>query len=195
MDDNNKEVAVVRQQANKAVQAATDLVIKDAEGMAVATDVLSKIKKVAKMAKERKEAITKPLMEALNSARDLFKPIEANTAEAERIIKGKMLDYQNEVDRKAEADRVKLADRVDRGTMKEETAIAKMEQIQNAPTAVEGKVGAITTKIIKKYRVTDEKLLPREFLTPDMGKITEALKAGREVPGAEVYEEKIISAR
>ena len=37
--------------------------------------------------------------------------------------------------------------------------------------------------------------LPREFLAPDMAKITEALKAGVEVPGAEVYEEKIISAR
>lgn len=191
----SKEVAVVKGQASKALAAAQALEIKTPEDMVAATDHLSKMKTVAKMIKERKEAITKPLMEALNSARDLFKPIESNLAEAEAIVKRKMLTYQAEVDRKAEQDRLKLAQRVEKGTMKPETAVAKMETIQNAPTTVQGKVGAVATRTIKKYRVVDESKLPREFLTPDMAKITEALKAGQEVPGAEVYEEKVIAAR
>lgn len=194
MEPDTKEVAVVKTQATKALTAATELAIKSPEDMTSATDMLSKMKAVAKTIKERKEAITKPLSEALASARDLFKPIEQNLAEAERVVKGKMLDYQNEADKKAEEDRLKLAQRVERGTMKPETAVAKMEQIQDAPTSVQGKVGAMAFRTIKKYRVTDESLLPREFLTPDMGKITEALKAGRTVPGAESYDEKIVAS-
>lgn len=190
-----KEVSVVKQQATKALTAAQELAIASQEDMVKATDILSKIKTVGKMIKERKEAITRPLMESLNSVRDLFRPIESNHVEAEKIIKTKMLAWQDAEDKRAEAERAKVAARVEKGTMKPETAVEKMEQIQDAPVTTKGKVGTVSTKIIKKYRVTDESKLPREFLTPDMGKITEALKAGQAVPGAEMYEEKVISAR
>lgn len=189
-----KEVSVVRGQATKALAAAQALEIKSPEDMSAATDHLAKMKTVAKMIKERKEAITKPLMEALNSARDLFKPIESNLAEAERIVKGKMVAYSDAQEKAAEEERLRLAKRVEKGTMKAETAVAKMESIQEAPTSVQGKAGAMAFRTIKKYRVVDESKIPREFLVPDMGKITEALKAGRQVPGAEVYEEKIVAS-
>lgn len=189
-----QEVAVVKTQATKALMAAQALEIKTPEDMTVATDHLAKMKQVAKMIKERKEAITKPLMEALTSARDLFKPIEQNLAAAEAIMKNKMLAYQRIVDEKAEKDRLALAKRVEKGTMKPETAVAKMEGIQDAPTSVQGKSGAMSFRTVKKYRVVDASALPREFLTPDMGKITEALKAGRSVPGAEMYEEKVVAS-
>lgn len=191
----SKEVALVKSQSSKALATANGLAIENAENMVKATDVLSKMKTVAKMIKERKEAITKPLSEALNSARDLFRPIEANLADAERVVKTKMLAYGAEQDRIAEEERVRLAKRVEKGTMRPETAVAKMENIQNAPTAVQGKSGAMAFRTIKKYRVFNEGMLPREFMVPDMGRITEALKAGRAVPGAEIYEEKIISAQ
>lgn len=189
-----KEVAVVKGQASKALSAAQAFEIKTPEDYTTANDHLAKMKQVAKLIKERKELITKPLMEALNSARDLFKPIEANLAEAERVMKGKMLAYNDEVDKKAEQDRLRLAQRVEKGTMKAETAVAKMETIEDAPTSVQGKVGASAVRIIKKYRVVDETKIPREYLVPDMGKITEALKAGKAVPGAEIYEEKVIAS-
>lgn len=195
MPEEIKDVSVVKQQSTKALAAAQQLVIDSPETMAAATDHLSKMKTVGKMIKERKEAITKPLMESLNSTRDLFKPIEASLAEAEGIVKKKMLAYGAEQDRIAEAARAKIATKVETGKMKAETAVAKMEDIKGADTKVQGKVGQVSTRTIKKYRVVDESKLPREFLIPDMGKITEALKAGQDVPGAEVYEEKVINAR
>jgi len=163
--------------------------------MTNATDVLSKIKQVAKLLKERKEAITKPLNEALASARELFRKPEADLADAERIIKGKMLDWQDAEDKRIAKAKAKVVDQVESGKISTEKAVQKMDDIGTAPTTTTGKVGQVSTKIIKKYRVTDESKLPREFLMPDMAKITEALKAGVSVPGAEVYEEKVISAR
>lgn len=195
MDIENKEVSLVKQQATKALNAATELTIASQEDMVKATDLLSKIKTVGKMIKERKEQITKPLNEALSSARDLFRPIEDDTSSAEKVIKTKMLTWQNAEEARARKEEERIAARVEKGTMRADTAAEKMQNIVAAPTAVQGKVGAVKTMTIKKYRVTDETKLPREFLMPNMPAITEALKAGTVVPGAEMYEEKVISAR
>lgn len=185
---------MVKGQASKALNAAEALMITTQEEMVTATDHLSKMKQVAKMIKERKEAITKPLNEALKSARDLFQPIEANLAEAERIVKGKMLSYQRDEDERISKDKNKVIDKVESGKMSVEKGIAKIEQIGTVQTSVQGKVGAIAFRNVKKYRVVDESKLPREFLMPNMSAITEALKAGKVVPGAEMYEEKVVAS-
>lgn len=195
MDIENKEVSLVKQQATKALNAATELTIASADDMVKATDLLSKIKTVGKMIKERKEQITKPLNEALSSARDLFRPIEDDTSAAEKVIKGKMLTFQAAEEAKARKEEERIAARVEKGTMRADTAAEKMQNIVQAPTAVQGKVGAVKTMTIKKYRIVDETKIPREYLIPNMPAITEALKAGTVVPGAEMYEEKVISAR
>lgn len=194
MEVETKEIAVVKGQASKALNAAEALMITTQEEMVTATDHLSKMKQVAKMIKERKEAITKPLNEALKSARDLFQPIEANLAEAERIVKGKMLSYQRDEDERISKDKNKVIDKVESGKMSVEKGIAKIEQIGTVQTSVQGKVGAIAFRNVKKYRVVDESKLPREFLMPNMSAITEALKAGKVVPGAEMYEEKVVAS-
>lgn len=189
-----KEVAIVKQQATKAVAAATAMVIATDDDLAAATDVLSKIKKVAKMAKERKELITKPLNEALSSARDLFKPIEQNCADAEGIIKKKMLTYQDEQQAIRDKATAQIDKRVEKGTLKEETAADKIAALPEVKKAVTGKFGGISTRNVTKYRVTDAALLPREYLVPDMAKITDAIKSGTTVPGAEAYTERVINA-
>lgn len=186
----SKELTTVRQQASKALGAAETLVIASPDDMAAATDVLSKIKTVGKMIKERKESITRPLNESLKSVRDLFQPIESNHADAERIIKGKMLAWQDAEEKRIAREQLAIAKRVEKGTMKPETAVAKMENVGTVQTTSKGKIGEVSTRIVKKYRVTDESKLPREYLIPNMPKITEDLKSGRDVPGAEIYEEK-----
>lgn len=191
---NDTELAVVRGQATKALSAANDLVIKTDQDMESATDILSKIKQVGKLIKARKEQITEPLMESLKSARDLFKPLEQNHEEAERIIKTKMLTYQREADAKNRAEEERIAARVEKGTMREDTAIAKIEAMPEVKRSIQGKVGKVTTRKVPKYRVIDESLIPREYLVPDMGKITEALKKGIAVPGATIIYEEVISA-
>lgn len=204
--EKSKEVAVVEEQATKALGAAQKLSITTAEERASATDLLSKMKTVAKMIKTQKETITKPLMEALDNARGLFKPIETNLAEGESLVKKKMLAWDAEVDRKAEEARVKLAQRVEKGTMKPETAVAKMEAIQEAPKAVQGKVGSTQTRTIKKVRITplaevkmDAAQLSycvlKGYLVWNESLVRKDALDGNPIPGAEVYEEKVISAR
>jgi hypothetical protein len=196
MEVDTKEVSIVKQQATKALTAAEALNITTQEDYESATDMLSKIKTVGKMISERKKAITAPLMESLNSVRDLFKPIEQSHANAERIIKDKMLDYQRKLDEDREKEKARIAARVEKGTMKAETAIKKVEEMAPVPTSAKGKVGQVVTRTIKRVRITDETKIPREYLMPNMALINEAvLKQGVEIPGVEMYEEKTIAAR
>lgn len=190
-----KEIAVVKQQATRALAAATNLVIKSEDDMKEATDLLSKIKKVGKMITDRKKEITDPINQALKSARDLFKPIEQSHEEAERMIKSKMLTWQSAEDARIRKEQEKVATKVETGKMSTEKAVEKMEQIGEVKTSVQGKTGSISTREVPKYKITDENLVPREYCSPDMSKIRVALDAGVQVPGAEKYYEKVIAAR
>lgn len=188
-----KELTIVKTQATKAVTTATELVIKDADGMRQATEILSKINQVGDMIKRRKEEITKPLNQALKSARDLFKPIELNKSNAEQIIKNKMINYQNEQDRLAREAEAKIEARVEKGTLKPETAIKKLEAVEAPEKKVEAKSGSVTFKTIQKVEITDETLIPREYLELNMVLIRRDALAGKEIPGVKIVEEKTVA--
>lgn len=177
-------------------KAANDLVVASAEDMARATDLLSQVKKVKDFITERKEEITKPLMASLASSRDLFKPLELGHIEAEKTIKAKMLSFSIEDEERKEKEKNKIAGRVAKGTMRADTAAGKMENIGSASKNFAGAEAKSSIREVTKMRVTDENLIPREYLVPDMAKLTEAvIKNKIDVPGTETYKEKSIVAR
>lgn len=190
-----KNVSVVKAQTTKALSAANDYKITNADDLAKGTDLLKKIKDIGKAVTERKKEITDPLNNALKSARDLFRPIEQNYAEAERIVKNKILEWQRVEDERIKKEQNKIATKVESGKMSLEKAVDKMEDVGTVQTSAKGKTGAISTREIPKYEVTEENKVPREYCSPDMAKIKRALDAGIEVPGARKYYEKVISAR
>jgi hypothetical protein len=198
-----KEVAVVQQQSSKALTAAQELTIAKAEDLSAASELLIKMKKVGKMIKDRKEEITKPLQTALNSARDLFKPIESNLVEAERVVKGKMVDYQNKIEKDANDERLRLAKRVEKGTMKPITAVRKMEEIQEAPKSVQTTSGAMAFRDVKKVRFADVtalkgpeiiELVLNGYLVWNETVARKDALAGKQIPGVEVYTEKVVAS-
>lgn len=201
-----KELSVVKAQASKALIAANEMEIKVVEDMTKATDILSRIKQVGKLIKERKEAITKPLMESLNSVRSLFKPIEQNHAEAESIIKSKMLSFQLKEEKKAEAQKAKIVEKVESGKIEMSKALEKIEAIPEATTNLKGKTGSIQTRTIKKVQITSLKdveintALLKTYINQGLivwneALVKEAVLKGMAVEGAIIVEEKIISAK
>lgn len=156
-----------------------------AEGTAIKTQLTAIV--------ARKEIITKPLNASLKSVRELFKPLEAAGESALATIKGKMLNYTREKERKEEETKQKLAQRVERGTMKPETLVKKLENMPTAAPTVQTEEGKATTKTVQKWRVIDKSKIPVEFMEPNMVAIKAAFKAGNPVPGVEQYEEKELS--
>lgn len=196
----SKEIAVVEKDVKEyksqvafVQKGADNLVIATPDDMAKASDLLVAVGKIEKAVTERKEAITRPLMSALASARDLFKPLEAGYAEAKKTIKGKMLDYSIAEEERINKEKERVEKRVEKGTMRTDTAISKLENIGEAPKSFSGESSKSSLRTVTKVRIIDENLLPREYLVPDLKKITEAvLKQKLSVPGTETYEEKSI---
>jgi len=191
-----KELTEYKTKVLEVQGEANQLTISNQKDMEIATDVLHNLKVIKKAISDKKESITKPLMEGLSSIRNLFKPLELGYAEAEKTIKAKMLGYQLEEDNRIEEQKARIARRVEKGTMRADTASGKLEGLTETPKSVEGSVGKISTRTVRKVRIINEGEIPREYMVPDMTKITEAvIRRNEVVNGVEVYEEKIIATR
>lgn len=186
----DKELQIVKSNTTKAANAAEALTVESKEDMEKATELLSKINLAGDMIKKRKEEITKPLNAALKSARDLFRPIEEAQETAKRTVSQKMISYQTKIEDERRAEEAKIAARVEKGTMKIETAAKKVEALAPVENKVEAKSGTVSFKEVRVPRVVDETKIPREYLVIDMVKVRRDALAGIEIPGVVVEVEK-----
>ena len=192
-----KELAVIKKEVSSVVKLAQSFQVETPEHEIESVELLAKIKTTSKMLTARKEEITRPLMTSLSKVRDLFKPRETELATAEKIIKEKVLAYRIEQEEKAAKEKARIEARVEKGTMKAETAANKLANIPDTAKTVTTSSGSkLTTTVVQKVRILDEFSIPREYLVPDLQKITQAvLKEGAVIPGVEKYEEKRLSSR
>lgn len=196
MDISTKEIAPVKQKVGQALVAVREISIKTAEDFEAGVEIGNKIKLVSKVVTQRKEAITKPLNESLKSIRDLFRPMENDLSTAESELKSKMLAFKEKERKDAEEAQKKIEARVEKGTLKPETAIRKTQEVQSSVTGktVATQSGAkMTEKFVTEYVVVDETAIPREYLVPDMAKIKEAMKSGVPVAGVEARKKAVMS--
>lgn len=191
----------VKRQVTTISNQAGDVMIDSQESLSQATDILSKIKASAKDVEKRKKEITDPLNAALKSARSLFKPLEDDLSTAERTIKGKMLDYSNEVEEEARKKAAKLEDRVERGTMRTDTAMRKMDEIETVGSSVQGASGSVQFRTVRNIKIVDPTKIPLKYLSNEkvLAAISAAVRTdvlnGTKVDGVEIVEEKQIAAR
>jgi len=197
----NINLTPVKRQVTTISNQAGDLFIDSKESLAQATDILSEIKTAAKDVEKRKKEITDPLNASLKAARALFKPVEDDLSMAERTIKTKMLDYSNEVERKAREQAEKLEKRVEKGTMRVDTAMRKMDELETVDSQVKGESGEIQFRTVRNIKIVDPTKIPLKYLMNDkvLAAISAAVRTdvlnGTKVEGVEIVEEKVVAAK
>lgn len=197
----NINLTPVKRQVTTIANQAGDLFIDSKESLAQATDILSKIKSSAKDIEKRKKEITDPLNASLKAARALFKPVEDDLATAERTIKTKMLDYSNEVERIAREQAAKLEKRVEKGTMRVDTAMRKMDELETVDSQVKGESGEIQFRTVRNIKIVDPTKIPLKYLMNEkvLAAISAAVRTdvlnGTKVDGVEIIEEKVVAAK
>ena len=185
-----KELTNYNREASKVEQFSASLVITSNEDYDKAMNAGLEFKATLDKITARKEEITKPLNASLKSVRELFKGIEMPFDNALGTIRQKMLNFRSAQRAKQDEEKNRLAGRVERGTMKPETAVAKMSAMKEAPKTAASDAGSATARLVKKYRVTDKAKIPLDFMEPDMAKIKASFRAGTPVSGVEEYEEE-----
>lgn len=189
-----KELTVIKTWVSKLENQANEITIENQEDYKGAITLVATLKETGSKIKNKKESITKPLNEALRNARELFKPIEDQFSSAEKIIKVKLLAYAKKVNDEARKKEEAIAARVEKGTMKIETAERKIQEVEKVENTTKGSVGKVQIKKIKKVRISNEADIPREYLTPDMVAIRRDALGGKEIPGVEVYTEEQVAS-
>lgn len=188
----DKELTVLKGQVTKLENLAVEITIATPEENVVATELKAKLKEIGKTLKDRKEEITKPLNEALKSARALFTPLEERYETAETIVGKKLIAYKQKIEAEARAEEAKIAARVEKGTLRIETAERKLESIEKVEKTIQTNHGQVQFRKIKKVRIINETLIPRNYLVVDMVAVRRDALAGINIPGAEVYEEETV---
>lgn len=151
-------IAEYKAPARDLVARAKELSVRKYEDVMDAADFLLDVKTLGEKITSRKEEITKPLNDGLKSARALFKPLEEQCAEAEKAIKDKVLDFHFK-------------------------HWKKDKETDNTISGLRAKVTVVAREAVN---ITDSDAIPPQFCSPDPAKVLHALKAGIEVPGAEL---------
>lgn len=131
------------------------------------------LKDMDRMATKQEKEMTAPILEGITRIRNFFKPFHMKVGDAENTMKMQMSIYL-EKNKKALQE---LDKKVEQGKIKNISTYT-----QHAAAL---QVSSKNAKIRKVWQATvvDVDKVPRQYMTPNMAAITEACRAGEEIPG------------
>lgn len=200
---NEETLAIVpmKRKITTAVNVANNLTIDSNEALVAATDGLGIIKKLSKLVTKAEKGERDPLNKELAEISKKYKPLKSDLETGERIIKDKMLDYESEIEAERAKKAEKLEARVEKGTMRVDTAMRKMDDLQTVDSTVSGLSGSVQFRTVRKVKVVDPTKIPLKYLMNE--KVLDAIRVavstdvlnGTKVDGVEIVEEKQVAAR
>jgi len=168
--------------AQLIVGQAKEMIIRDKDGLTTAVDFLGKIAIAKKEVDSRRRFFTDPLNQQIKTINDLFRSYGEPLAEADRIVRNKVLTYQAEEAKRAMEEQQKVSEEA--GTTKEFVPIL----VEEPGKTVKANAGTATTRQVWTFRIVDPSLIPDEYKVIDEKKIAAVVKAGvRHIPGVEIY--------
>ena len=203
--EESKEIAV---KTDTVVQDAKVLVIQDDNKFHFANDLLKTIKGIRKKIDDYFDPAIKKAHAAWKENIAMKKKQSEPVEQAERIIKQKIAKYhteqeqkrleeqrkrQEELRKQEEEKRLKEAEETGDESILEEPIVVPEIKLEDT-TKHEG----ISYQTNWKFRVIDKKKVPEEYKIVDEKKVNGVVRAMKEntnIPGIEVYTEKITKAR
>lgn len=192
------ELVILEAQISPIVKKAQAIVVKDETSMKVAVAMLSELNSRNDQITEEKEKVTKPLNEALKAERGRWKPIETNLEMAIGALRKTIGAYQTAETARVKEEQSKIALRVGegKGKIKIETAVARIEDIEQPEAKIVTESGIVKFRTDKKFEIMDVVLLSEveggKYVLPNEVLIRSAMKAGIEVAGVRYYEEQTV---
>lgn len=161
------------------------------ETMPEAVELLSSLNRIKDEITAEKEKVTRPLLDSLAAERAKWKPKEIRLESVITRIRTALTVYQTELVAKQRAQQEAIAKKLENNEIKPETAIKRMQKVENVQNTVESNTGKITFKTVTTFTVTDWKSVPDEFLLLNETKVREMLKNGKLVPGLQYNDEQV----
>jgi pyridoxal biosynthesis lyase PdxS len=178
------------------ITKASTLVVDSKESMIQAATLLGKLKDLKKTTADEEAILSDELAKLdLTKQYDAKREFRLKIEKAVKFISDRVNTYQTAEAKRAAIEAAKITARAEAGTIKLDTAIRKMNEIDQPITKLETADTKATFKTIPKLDITDPMLIPREYLKVDEVAVFAALKAGKTVPGAHIIQVQSITNR
>lgn len=188
----DSETKTILDAATDLKSRADKLVIKDDADNRAAGEILIDARTLDREVERRRKFFVDPYNKYAKMINDHFRPAGTALAGAISHLSAAMVEYDAEKNAAAEAAKKKiLAD----GRTTAETKSEKLAAVPTPEKTVRTESGAVSFRIDNVLEIYDREQIPREYLTPLTANITDALKAGKEVPGCRLVERKVPVSR
>jgi len=167
--------------AEASRQAFAIIALGDDASTMDARQLLTDIHEFHKLLEDRRVVVKAPFLDATRQVDGFFRPHLDKLTMAKAHVTGKLslraIAIENE--------RKRIEDENERLHPHAEVAPITQEVV-----AAQASAKLVKTREFKRVELVDESLLPREYLTPHMQKISADVIAGKSVPGARLVIEK-----
>jgi hypothetical protein len=160
-----------------------------------AVDSLKQIKDFLETAEATRKLRVAPFNDMVNRINDAFRPITHTLREAERLLKSKLLDWQERKQQMSKELR-------DRQRQEYEAARHEGEHVPLPPIILPpsatmfGNTGKASRRTVWRWRVVDLSKLPKELILPNEKLINERIRTGqRNIEGLEIYQDTVLAMR
>ena len=192
--NNGMEIAVVQEKTEGMEKMIEAFKITTDEELGLVADEIKKIKTLQKYIEQEKDKLVDPAKAIIAEAKDKYDPFIKKCQNAEIVLKERARAYMTQKEQKRIEDEKKIAARVEKGTLKIETAVKKLEALPEAQNTVRSEQGsALRMSKRKVAEITEPKLVPIEYWVIDEVRVRrEALARDKEgipqIPGVVIRE-------
>lgn len=182
-----KELSIIKAQVTKCTTVTTGITVTNQEEYDRAYEIGKKVSSLLKMIDEKEKAITKPINDSLKQIRDMFRPYKTQVENEKARIASILNDYTRAEAAKKKLAEDKLVARLEKGTMKEETVVRKLAEIETPDTT--GRTTSVLkvtlvdiSKVPAKYLILNEALIKEDYRANGVqieGTISEYVKTTR----------------
>ena len=197
-------------------EQAKQISIKTMDDYVRAGEIMLTIKAIRKKITETFKPIKQKMDAAKQEVLDQERAADAPLKEAEALLSPQIIAWNREQERlrqeeenrlreearkQEEERRLQEAILAEQSGQKEEAEAIMETPVQVAPVVVPKSVPKVAGMSIRenwKFKISNEKLIPREYLKVDevkIGQVVRALKSATNIPGVEVYNEGTVSGR
>lgn len=188
MKTTTDQLPVIRQETERLSHQITNLVVVDDETLAEASDRIRLVKDLHRKVKAEKEIFAAPAKEIISAAKAKYDPLLETLEGFEKVLKETsqaFLVKRHKAEQEAQA---KIAARVERGTLKVETAIKKLDELPQDQHKVRTDKSMLRLQFKKDIEITNTDDIPTKYWMIDMVQLRKDVLGGTQVTGVKIIE-------
>ncbi len=200
--DLDEAVISLSTQANKYLIYAQGREIYTGDHIKDATRDLSLISNTKKAVETKRQEYVSPLNTQLKEISAFFKTLSDPIAEADKVTRRKVLDYNAEIERqrqeakRIEDEKYRLAQEETELKGEHTVDLTPVDRPSETPDRVRTEVGMSSKMMVRKWELEDIHLVPEQYLKVDEVQIGKLVRAGiKEIAGIKIWEEPTLQVR